>query len=65
MYANQHVQAVRVLGCKLLTAAAGSANYHGALESAAEHVADLGGMVRDLVHCNHAEVDRHQLYDGA
>ena len=54
-------QRLGVLGRQLAAAAARHADHHGKVDLAAEHVADLGHVVDDLVHGQQGEVDRHQF----
>ena len=58
---EHRLQAVRVGRAELVAGALGHADHqrHGHL--AAEHVADVGGVVDDLVEREQREVDRHQL----
>jgi hypothetical protein len=59
------LEAVGVLGRELMAGAARHPDDQGHLGLAAEHVADLGRVVHDLVIGDEREVDRHQLHDGA
>src|SRR5712691_379776 len=59
----QHLEAVRVLRRKLMAGAARHADDQRHLRLAAEHVADLCGVVDDLVVRDQGEVDGHHLDD--
>src|SRR5438445_984004 len=59
----KHLEAVRVLGRKLMAGAAGHSDHQRHLRFAAEHVPDLRGVVDDLVVRDQREVDGHHLDD--
>src|SRR5713226_334634 len=61
----QDLEAVRMLRRQLVAGAAWHADHHRHLGLAAEHVADLGRVVDDLVVCDEREVDGHHLHDRA
>ena len=47
------------------SSAAGHGSYHQwRRELASRHIAQLGGVIHYLVHCQKAEVDGHQLHNG-
>ncbi len=58
-------EALRVLGGELVAGAVGRADDQWAPHLAAEHRADLGRVVDDLVHGDEQEVEGHDLDDGA
>ncbi len=58
-------QAVGMLGGELLARAGGHADHDGHAELPARHVPQGSGVVHDLVQRQQAEVDRHDLDDGA
>src|SRR6266851_1619916 len=59
--AVEDLEAVGVLRGQLVARAAGHPDHHRHLDLAAEHVADLGRVVHDLVVGDQGEVDRHHL----
>ncbi len=61
--ANQPSKRLRVLGGQLVAGAVRGADHQRAAHLAAEHRADLGRVVDDLVHRDEQEVDRHDLDD--
>src|SRR5215212_9527372 len=63
--AVEALQGVRVLGGELDAAAVGAAYYQRHFHLAAGEVADLGGVLDDLVRRQEREVPGHHLDDGA
>ena len=62
---EEGLEAVRVRGPELVAGALGHAHDERDADLAAEHVADVSGVVDDLVERQQREVDRHELDDGA
>ncbi len=59
------LQAVRVLGGKLAPRPSRHADHERHAELVTRHVPDRGGTVQNLVEREEAEIDRHDLDDGA
>ena len=56
---------MRVRGGELMGDAIAAAEDDGQLELSAGHVADVGGVVHELVHANQREGPGHELDDGS
>ncbi len=56
---------VRVRGTDVGAAVGGAAEHDGAVDETAGHVADVSGVVENLVERDGVEAEEHQLHDGA
>jgi hypothetical protein len=58
---EDRIRGLRVGGAELAASASDGPDDDRHVELAAEHAAQLGSVIHDLVHCQEGEVDRHQL----
>ncbi len=62
---EHRVEALAVLAGGTETRAVHGADHHGCSRLAAEHVAEFGGLVENLVEADTHEINEHQVGDGA
>ena len=62
---EQRIQALAVLARGAEPGAVHGADHQGRARVAAEHVAELGGLVEDLIEADADEIDEHKLRHGA